>query len=101
MKEELIAIWHFVFAFVITSFAIKYWINVAKENKTPVTIATQILESCLHRAIPARSEISDLTNLIIDGACGIWLSQETSLHHDPGKMVKMTRRIIEDIKKYL
>ena len=75
--------------------------SIAKENKVPVTIATQILESCLHRAIPARSEISDLTNLILDGACGIWLSQETSLHHDPGKIVKMTKDIINRIKKHL
>lgn len=75
--------------------------SIARESRVPITIATQILDSCLHRAIPARSEISDLTNLILDGAGGIWLSQETSLHHDPGKMVKMARRIVEDIKKYL
>lgn len=75
--------------------------EVGRKNNTPVVVATQILESCLQKAIPARSEIADLTNIMLDGASGIWLSQETSLHHSPGQVVGIAKKIINAIKSEL
>ena len=68
-----------------------------KKNKS-VIVATQILGSCLQKSVPARSEIADLTNIILDGATGIWLSQETSLHSNPGQVVKVAKNIINTIE---
>ncbi|MBU2541999.1 hypothetical protein KJ785_00365 [Patescibacteria group bacterium] len=68
-----------------------------KKNK-PVIVATQILGSCLQKSVPARSEIGDLTNIVLDGATGIWLSQETCLHENPGQVVKIARNIINTIE---
>ncbi|MFH1946956.1 MAG: pyruvate kinase [Candidatus Magasanikbacteria bacterium] len=69
-----------------------------KKNK-PVIVATQILGSCLQKSVPARSEIGYLTNIVLDGATGIWLSQETSLHENPGQVVKIAKNIINTIEK--
>lgn len=71
---------------------------ICKKKNIPVTVATQILESVLQRAVPARSEIGDLTNMVLDGVTGIWLSQETSLHSNPGQVVKIAKNIINTIE---
>jgi len=73
--------------------------HLCKKKNKPVIVATQILGSCLQKSVPARSEIADLTNIILDGATGIWLSQETSLSHNPGQVVKVAKNIINTIEK--
>ena len=70
------------------------------EKGKPVIIATQILTSCIDNAIPHRSELADLTNLILDGASGILLSQETSLNDKPGKVIEIARKIIQKVEEY-
>ncbi len=70
-----------------------------KKKNRPVSVATQILGSCLQKSVPARSEIGDLTNIVLDGATGIWLSQETSLSEDPGQVIKIAKNIINTIEK--
>ena len=70
------------------------------EKGKPVIIATQILTSCIDNAIPHRSELADLTNLILDGASGILLSQETSLNEHPGKVIEIARKIIQKVEEY-
>ena len=70
------------------------------EKGKPVIIATQILTSCIDNTIPHRSELADLTNLILDGASGILLSQETSLNDKPGKVIEIARKIIQKVEEY-
>jgi len=72
--------------------------HLCKRKNKPVIVATQILGSCLQKSVPARSEIADLTNIILDGATGIWLSQETSLSQNPGQVVKIAKNIINTIE---
>jgi len=69
------------------------------EKKKPVIIATQILTSCIDNIIPHRCELADLTNMILDGAAGIMLSQETSLNDKPGRVIKIARDVIEKVQK--
>jgi pyruvate kinase len=70
------------------------------EKKKPVVIATQILTSCIDNVIPHRCELADLTNMVLDGAGGILLSQETSLNEKPGRVIQIAREIINKVENY-
>ncbi len=72
--------------------------QVCKRLGKPVLVATQVLGSCLQKTIPARSEIADLTNMVLDGVSGIWLSQETIFHCNPGQVIKIAKNIINTIE---
>lgn len=75
----------------------KYACSMAKKYHKPIIISTQILESAMKNFIPARSEILDLTNIVLDGADGIMLCQETGMGVRPTYSVAVARKIISAI----
>ncbi len=74
-------------------------ISAAKKAGKPVIVATQILESLLDKRRPTRSEILDLTNIILDGADAIMFAKETGLSLTPGFSIKIAQEIIEAVEK--
>ena len=62
-------------------------------------VSAQILESLLRSNIPSRSDVLDLTNIVLDGADGIILAKETGIAPEPGRSVVMAKRIIKYVEK--
>jgi pyruvate kinase len=73
---------------------------VKRAGKTLV-ISTQILDSLLSYYTPARAEVLDLTNIVLDGADGIMLAKETGISQTPGRSVAMAKRIIDTVEEYV
>ncbi len=75
-------------------------IKIIKKYKKPVIISSQILEGTIYNYIPLRSDISDLTNIVLDGADGIMLCNETALGTRPAYTLSVARKIILEAEKY-
>jgi pyruvate kinase len=71
-----------------------------KKYKKQAIISSQILEGTIHNYIPLRSDISDLTNIVLDGADGIMLCNETALGARPAYTLSVARKIILEAEKY-
>jgi pyruvate kinase len=69
----------------------------AHARGVPVIIATQVLETTMTRYVPNRSEVLDITNLIIDGAWGVMFGKETSAPDNPVYSVTVAKRIIDEV----
>jgi pyruvate kinase len=65
-----------------------------------VIVSTQILESLLQSYTPLRSDVLDLTNIVLDGADGIMLAKETGISANPGYSVATAKKIIEHVEQY-
>lgn len=75
-------------------------IETANKHSKPVIVSTQILESTINNLTPNRPEISDLTNMVIDGVSGIMLCHETAMGQRPAYSIKVARKIIDEAEKY-
>lgn len=65
----------------------------ARKIKTPVYVATNLLESMVTRMEPTRAEVNDVYNTIIDGATGLVLAAETAIGKYPEKCIDMILKI--------
>ena len=74
-------------------------IKTAQRQKKQVFISTQILESTMNNFVPSRSEIVDLTNMIIDKVSGIILCKETALGNRPVYTIAVAKKIINEVEK--
>jgi pyruvate kinase len=74
--------------------------KIIKHCKKQVIISSQILEGTIHNYIPLRSDILDLTNIVLDGADGIMLCNETALGTRPAYTLSVARKIILEAEKY-
>ena len=75
-------------------------IRTVKKYKKQVIISSQILEGTIHNYIPLRSDILDLTNIVLDGADGIMLCNETALGSRPAYTLSVAKKIIFEAEKY-
>ena len=78
----------------------KETIKMVKRHKKQVIVSSQILEGSIHNYIPMRSDILDLTNIVLDGADGIMLCNETALSSRPAYTLSVAKKIIFEAEKY-
>lgn len=67
----------------------------------PVVISTQLLESMVSSSAPTRSEVTDITNAVLDGADALMLSGETAYGVDPVRAFHACVSICKEAEKYL
>ena len=70
-------------------------INQANRSARPVIVGTEILQSMVKHSVPTKAEISDITNLVLDGATAIMLSSETAVGDFPVEAVAFMRRVAD------
>ena len=68
-------------------------VNKCLQNKKPVIIATQMLESMINNVNPTRAEVNDIANAIYDGVDAVMLSAETAVGKYPTESVEMMSSI--------
>ncbi len=72
--------------------------ELAKQHKKPVIVSTQILESTMDNFIPSRSDVLDVTNMILDGVSGMMLCKETGMGKRPTYSISVAKRIIQAVQ---
>lgn len=70
----------------------------ANSRYRPVVIATEMLETMIHRLRPTRAEVSDVANAILDGTDAVMLAAETAVGHYPVQSVQALTRVIREIE---
>lgn len=78
----------------------KHILDVAKTMKTPVYVATNLLESMVDNYQPTRAEINDITSTLLSGAAGLVLAAETAIGRYPIESVRMVSAVIKETQDY-
>ena len=71
-------------------------ISFARSRKTPVYVATNLLESMVTRKSPTRAEVNDVVSTLLMGADGLVLAAETAIGGFPVEAVTMIRNLIDE-----
>ena len=83
------------------SFAQNYIQKVANKNKTPVYVATNILENMVANCKPTRAEVNDITSALYSGVEGLVLAAETAIGKYPVESVRMVAGIVNEFENNL
>lgn len=67
----------------------------------PVLLANQLLESMVKTPKPSRSESSDVTSGVVDGADGLILSSETAIGSYPSEALYWLRKICFEAERHI
>lgn len=70
-------------------------IEATKEAKTPVWVATNLLESMMHSPQPTLGEVNDIASLLLQGVDGLVLAGETAIGKYPIQCVEFVRKMTE------
>ncbi|MAV58365.1 MAG: pyruvate kinase [Candidatus Marinimicrobia bacterium] len=73
-------------------------VNKCLQNKKPVIIATQMLESMINNVNPTRAEVNDIANAIYDGVDAVMLSAETAVGKYPIESLEMMSSIANTVE---
>ena len=76
----------------------KWIIKTARDMRSEVFVATNLLESMVSNTVPTRAEINDIYNTLLDGANGLVLAAETAIGLHPIQCVSMVSKIINDFE---
>ncbi len=61
---------------------------VCREAGKPFMVATELLSSMIHSAVPTRAEVSDIFNAILDGADSLIVTGETAVGEHPVDVIR-------------
>jgi len=78
----------------------KQIIAFVKKSGKKTIVSSQIMEGTIYNYVPYRSDILDLTNLILDGADGIMLRHETALSTRPAYTISAVKKIIIEVERH-
>jgi ATP sulfurylase len=70
--------------------------RMAREQKTPIYVATNLLESMITSPHPTRAEVNDMASTLLDGANGLVLAAETAIGRYPARCARMVQRLIDE-----
>ena len=72
----------------------------ARSRKTPVYVATNLLESMIHHNLPTRAEVNDIASTLLMGADGLVLAAETAIGKYPIHSVEMVNAVIKQFNRW-
>ncbi|HJN22781.1 MAG TPA: pyruvate kinase, partial [Rhodospirillales bacterium] len=75
-------------------------ISIAKSQRVPINVATNLLESMVTTHTPTRAEVNDVVSTLLMGADGLVLAAETAIGKYPVDAVKMIRLICDQFGKW-
>ena len=79
----------------------EYIINLSKKTKTPVFVATNLLETMIRDSQPTRAESHDIYSTLKQGASGLVLAAESAIGLDPIACATFLKKCIsQQYKKF-
>ncbi len=82
------------------AYAQDYIISEAVKVHTPVSVATNLMESMMSESEPTRAEVNDIVKLLDVGVSGLVLAGETAIGKHPVKVVQFMKKIIDGYGAY-